>query len=265
VNTTKSNLFSPEACRQALMRAWQDNLTQRDHIIVALPLTDPEGWQIVLEVKQITATKALLSDRGETISRLACSGLDVATGPVGELLDQKIRSFEYVKKGSEILKEISLPFDGLDIQLFGEGLVSISHLTFRHELASAPVTHVYSGIREILVKQGLRFQEQEKATIPGRTEKTIRVDFLIEEKSLIACQTVGRKGRMRPYMEQWGYRWIDAKTENTKLIRGMFYDPDNQLWDEESKRIGESHCEIFLPYFEIDKITAALNQYKEAA
>jgi hypothetical protein len=38
----------------------------------------------------------------------------------------------------------------------------------------------------------------------------------------------------------------------------MFYDPDNQEWDDESLRIGQNVCEIFFPYFEADNITKAL-------
>jgi hypothetical protein len=45
----------------------------------------------------------------------------------------------------------------------------------------------------------------------------------------------------------------------------MFYDPENQEWDDDSKRIGENVCEIFHPYFETDKIGAALDDYRNAA
>lgn len=51
-------------------------------------------------------------------------------------------------------------------------------------------------------------------------------------------------------MEQWGFRWIDAKEADSTLVRGMVYDPENQEWDADSLAIGKAHCEIFRPYFE---------------
>ena len=65
---------------------------------------------------------------------------------------------------------------------------------------------------------------------------------------------------MRDYIEQWGFRWWDAKRHNDKLARAMIYDPDNQQWDDESLRIGKNVCEIFLPYFETDDIKKALER-----
>ncbi len=59
-------------------------------------------------------------------------------------------------------------------------------------------------------------------------------------------------------MEQWGFRWIDAKEADPQLVRGMIYDPDNQTWDEESLDIGRAHCEIFRPYFEVALVSEDL-------
>ena len=61
-------------------------------------------------------------------------------------------------------------------------------------------------------------------------------------------------------MEQWGFRWIDAKEAEPTLVRAMFYDPENQEWDENSLAIGMRHCEIFRPYFESELICTDLTR-----
>ena len=148
----------------------------------------------------------------------------------------------------------------IDVHLFAEALVSIAHLIYRHELAVPRAQHVYNAVRGLLIKQNYIFLESDEANIAGDVEQIIRVDFLIRDRRPIACKTVERRGRMRDYMEQWGYRWVDAKNHNKKLSRAMFYDPDNQQWDEESLRIGQNVCEVFLPYFDTSGIIKALER-----
>jgi hypothetical protein len=53
---------------------------------------------------------------------------------------------------------------------------------------------------------------------------------------------------------------VDAKNHNKKLSRAMFHDPDNQQWDEESLRIGQNVCGVFLPYFDTSGIINALDR-----
>jgi len=40
--------------------------------------------------------------------------------------------------GFELFREIRLPLDGLDVQLFAESLVSIAHLVYRYEPYTPP-------------------------------------------------------------------------------------------------------------------------------
>jgi hypothetical protein len=208
---------------------------------------------------------AIVSDQGEALSRLGTEGIDLSLARNAELLDSKLKAFELQRDGLELQKPIHLPIDGLDIHLFGEALVSISHLIYRHEMASPKALHVYNAIRGLLRHKNFTFKEGEDAVILGRVEPHIRVDFLVVENRVLACKTVERRGRMREYIEQWGFRWMDAKRHNETLVRAMFYDPENQEWDDDSKRIGAHVCEIFYPYFEADSIGIALDRYREAA
>jgi hypothetical protein len=263
LKTTITDLLNPNACREALAQFWSEQLCvelNKDGLSVSLPLLYPNGVQVALAIKPISSHQAILTDRGEMLSGLETAGIDLRLPRNSELLRDKIKSFELQQNGLEIQKAIRLPLDGIDIHLFGEALVSMAHLIYRHELTTPRALHVYNAIRGLLVKCNFNFLEHEQAIIAGEVEQKIGVDFLVRERHSVACKAVERRGRMRDYIEQWGFRWWDAKRHNDKLARAMFYDPDNQQWDEESLRIGKNVCEIFLPYFEMDDIKKALEK-----
>ncbi len=268
MKTDKIQMLSPSECKEALAKFWGEQLRvepSREGVLVALPLLYPDGLQVVLSITPVSQTQAVLSDRGETLMALGNAGVDLDLPRNAEILDERINAFEIKRQGFELQKAIRLPMDGLDVHLFGEALVSIAHLIYRHELATPRAQHVYNAVRGLLVRERFSFKEGEEAYVLGQIEQRIRVDFLVTAKRAVACKAVERRGRMREYIEQWGFRWLDAKRRNDKLIRAMFYDPDNQQWDEESLRIGQDVCEVFYPYFDTDKIDKALEPYKEAA
>jgi hypothetical protein len=86
-------------------------------------------------LKPLTRSRAVITDGGRTIAMLLENGLIIEVPPVLSLLEERKRSFELVQVGFELQKEIPLPLDGLDVQLFAESLVSISHLVFKFEPA----------------------------------------------------------------------------------------------------------------------------------
>jgi hypothetical protein len=264
----KANLsyLNAKACEESLSRFWSEQLRVKEAdggLLVALPLLYPNGVQVVLTIKEVSQTDAILSDNGEVISALNGYGIDIGSKSVTrELLEERVSAFEIQRFGMELQKGIKLPLDGIDIHLFGEALVSISHLIYRHEVDSARSQHVYYSIRNLLLNNDISFKEKEDANISGKIEKSIRVDFLTGNGSpKLACKTIERRGRMRDYMEQWGYRWTDAKEQHPHLIRAMFYDPENQKWDDETLNIGRSVCEVFEPYFESERISQAFSRY----
>lgn len=268
MKTIAKTLVNADSCRAALAKFWGEQLRveqTKGGFLLALPLMYPDGLQVVLQLALVSERAAILSDRGETLARLGTGGVDLSLARNVELLEEKLKAFELQRDGLELQKLIHLPMEGLDVHLFGEALVSISHLIYRHELASPKAQHVYTAVRGILRRKNFTFKEGEDAYVVGHVEQRIRVDFLVAENRVLACKTIERRGRMREYIEQWGYRWMDAKQHNRKLVRAMFYDPDNQEWDDDSKRIAEDVCEIFHPYFESDKISSALDNYREAA
>jgi len=78
------------------------------------------------------------------------------------------------------------------------------------------------------------------------------VEFYIEGARSLALQTVSRSHQLRPYMEQWAWRWTDLRRAHPNLLEVMVFDPDNQAWDAETLRLGEQVCDIFVPYYEAE-------------
>jgi hypothetical protein len=226
---------------------------------------NPDGWQVIVSIEQVSATRAIISDRGETLAKLNNSGVDLDFEITRRLFLEKLQVFGLINDGNDLKKEINVPLNGVDVQLFAEALVSIGHLVNRHEPAKLRSEHVYHQVRSLLRRTRLKFIEGSSAFISGRTEKQIGVDFLIQENRSIACKSVERRGRMRDYMEQWGYRWLDAKKSDDLLVTAMFYDPENQQWDDGSIAIGRDVCDIFRPYHDIAAIEADLKRFASAA
>jgi len=78
-------------------------------------------------------------------------GLDVGSKTTNrDLLDEKVKAFKMERSGMELQKVVKLPLDAIGIHLFGEALVSISHLIYRHETEYPRATHVYSLIPAII-------------------------------------------------------------------------------------------------------------------
>jgi Domain of unknown function DUF1828 len=232
----------------------------KNRLCITLPLLNADGFQISIGLEQISERSAMLTDLGETLSFLECRGIATDHDSVKNLIDKQLNVFEIACRGRELTKLVNLPIEGLDIHLFGEALSGLTHLLFRHELIQAPNVHVFENVRQSLEQMKLRYVIGADASVKGLISKSIQVDFLVEAKKRVAIKTVQRRGRIHEYMEQWGYRWIDAREANPSLVRAMIYDPDNQEWDENSRAIGQRHCEIFRPYFESELIQADLSR-----
>jgi hypothetical protein len=265
MKTKTSSRLNAKSVRDCLKHFWSDHLgveTKLSEIVITLPLLYPNGIQVVLSVRELSSTSAILSDNGEVITSLDERSIDIRKKTANrEMLDERIKAFELFRSGIAIQKKVNLPLDGLDVHLFGEALVSISHLIYRHEYEVQRSEHVYARIRKLLVENAMPFKEKDEAHLSGQVEENIRFDFLTLGKRPLACKTIERRGRMRDYMEQWGYRWRDLRDKHQNIGCSMFYDPENQTWDDETLRIGKSVCDIFVPYTDVVKIQEELARY----
>jgi hypothetical protein len=255
---TTIELLTPEICREALRRFWDDQTdvaASSRGVALALPLMYPDGWQVQVFLERLSQSCAVITDKGRTLARLQEQGVNFDAGQTGSLLEERKKTFDLQQDGFELLREIRLPLDGLDVQLFAESLVSVAHLVYRYEPYTSPESAADRTLQEVFKER--QWQPRKNVEVDGEIEKRIRVDYLIETKRPVACQVVRRRAPLLPYMEQWGFRWSDIHKRNPGLWRAMVYDPDKQEWEETALRIGKEVCELFCPYFE----TAVIHEF----
>jgi hypothetical protein len=260
VKTTEEQLLSPDACRAAVQAFLHEQVvveTTRRGLVIALPLMYPDGLQVQVHLEPVARSSALITDCGRTLAKLHENGLSLDAKQTSSLLEERKQMFELVQVGFELQKEIPLPLQGLDVQLFAESLVSIAHLIYRYEPATSEESVADRTLKQIFKERNL--EPAVNALIDGEIEKGIRVNYFLSARHPFACKVVKRRGPMLSYMEQWGWRWMDVKHHNPRLLRGMIYDPDKQEWDETTLNIGKSVCDLFCPYFETQQIHDAID------
>jgi hypothetical protein len=128
--------LNPRECREAMHRFYREQIMAeptRRGVTMALPLMFPDGWQVQVHLKPLNKSRAIITDGGRTITMLLENGLRIESAALLSLLEERKRTFELVQVGFELQKEIALPLEGLDVQLFAESLVSIAHFLFRFE------------------------------------------------------------------------------------------------------------------------------------
>lgn len=247
--------------RDTLTRFWDQALQivwQRDHLVLAFPLMLPDGVQAVFELKPITATSALLSDSGRTLSALSGLGLNLDKGATAQLLDQRLAFFELQRDGFELRRSVKLPVDPVEVQLFAEGVVSIAHLLYRQEPESPEENVARKSVERLFAQRGL--DPLRNHPLEGRLEKSIRVSHYLPGTHGLALQLVDRKNDIHGYMQQWGWRWTDLHEKHPGIVRAMVYDPDRQDWDATSLEIGRAVCEVFCPYHDSAALTEAFER-----
>lgn len=252
-----------DECRAALSAFWKEQLsiqTTRTGVALALPLMYPDGLQVVLTVTPITATQAIVSDAGNTLGHLAGVGMnfDHHAKQTHALLGQRLTAFELERDGFELRKAVKLPIEGIDLHLFGEALVSIAHLVYRHDPESSFESAAARTVKKVFTDRKL--EPQLNHPLPGKIEKRIKVDFFWAGKKPIAVEVIKRRGANLNYMEQWAWRWTDLRNKDETLVRAMIYDPDLQNFDENTVQIAESVCELFCPYFETQQLHSLIEQ-----
>ena len=261
MNATKANCLTPQTCLEALHRFWHEQLDARTPargVALSLPLMYPDGLQVQIHLEPVSATCAIVSDRGQTLARLQESGLNLDAKATATILEDRKKVFELEQHGFELRKQVRLPLDGLDIQLFGESLVSIAHLIYRFEPTTREEGPAERQLRQIFQDRNLA--PSWNTTIDGHVEKRIRVSALFNGIRPLACKIVKRRGPMLEYMEQWGWRWLDVKDQDARVLRAMVYDPERQEWDETAKGIAIRVCDFFCPYYETQTINAAIDR-----
>ena len=267
MNTTTNNPISSDVLRHALSSFWNEQLAveeTRNGLVAALPLMYPDGMQVVVNIESFAPAQAMITDRGRTLIALEQGGINLEPRSKHNhaLLEEKKKIFDLDQDGYELRKLIRLPLNGIDVQLFAESLVSVSHLVYRAEARGVQEHVVHNALQRTFEAKHLK--PKENAFLPGKVVEKIPVDFLFEEKQVMAMKSIDIHGRVRDQMEQWGWRWTDLHNQNPNVLRAMIYNPDQQDWDETSLKIGREVCDLFCPYFESEQISDALTALRAA-
>ena len=251
MKTTETQFLTPEVCREAVQAFLLEQVAAektRRGVVMALPLMYPDGFQVQVHLEPVAKSSALITDHGRTLAHLHECGLNLEAKQTLALLEERKQMFELTQSGFELQKEISLPLQGIDVQLFAESLVSIAHLIYKYEPITSEESVADRTLKQIFKERGI--EPTINKLIDGEIEKGIRVNYFLPASHPLACKIVKRRGPMLGYMEQWGWRWTDVQRRNPQMLRGMIYDPDKQDWDDTTLNIGRSVCDVFCHYFE---------------
>lgn len=261
MKTTETQFLTPEVCREAVQAFLLEQVAAektRRGVVMALPLMYPDGFQVQVHLEPVAKSSALITDHGRTLAHLHECGLNLEAKQTLALLEERKQMFELTQSGFELQKEISLPLQGIDVQLFAESLVSIAHLIYKYEPITSEESVADRTLKQIFKERGI--EPTINKLIDGEIEKGIRVNYFLPASHPLACKIVKRRGPMLGYMEQWGWRWTDVQRRNPQMLRGMIYDPDKQDWDDTTLNIGRSVCDVFCPYFETQLIHDAIDR-----
>ena len=264
MNTTKTiQTLSPEICVQAMESFWREQVEAaptRDGLALTLPLMYPDGWQVTVFLTALTPGWVQLSDHGKTLGMLIGAGMNIESkqSTTVALLNERARTFELENDGAVLSKNVRLPLQGVDVQLFAEALVSIAHLIYRHEPTTVHVNPSEKAVAQVFASRNIT--PRRNVELEGVLEHRIRVDYLVEASKSLAVQVVSRRENLRDYMEQWAFRWGDLRKRNGRMLAAMVYDPENQSWDETALRIGNGVCDCFCRYDEMESLNTALTQ-----
>ena len=248
-----------DTIRTALQSFWSEALQVepiKDGFAIAMPISLPDGWQMVVDLTDQTPAGVKLTDRGRTLSWLATQGQHNDTTNLTEEIATICRQSQIQQDGWELFRWLPLPLQGVDIHVFTEGLSNIAHLYYLREVTPRSQEVADITLRRVFADRKL--EAQINASLVGKTEQKVSVDYLVRPGKLVAFQLLRRKGRVTAFMEQWGYRWNDLRKMNPNLMPAMLFDPAVQDIDSESQAIGQDVCELFCPYNETDRIHALL-------
>jgi hypothetical protein len=256
-------ILSSTDLRALLNSYWEEALeieTTAKGLLFTMPASYPDGWQVVLELSQVTPKGFRLSDRGKTLSWLTGQGQNIATDVMRHHLERLCAEHSLTEEHGVLCRWLELPLDASDIHVFAEGLVAVSRLDILkdHRMAEEDVANTV--VNRILSDAGLEAKRMHKLHITK--DRAVAVDYFIKQRRPSAIQILRAKFDISGSMEKWGFRWHELKSNYSGLAPIMLYDRDSQLIDPYSRHIGETECELFCGYDETYRIHETLNSLR---
>jgi hypothetical protein len=245
---------------RTLLTAFWNNLLEVETtprgLLFTMPVSYPDGWQIVLEFNRIAPSTWLLSDRGQTLNWLIGQGLNLQTDSM-QLHLKRLCSEHFLQLTDGVFsRHLHWPLDASDIHVFAEGVVAVSRLDLLNEHRVLVEDVASHAVQRILKDADLPHQRHRRLTITP--ERSVTVDFYIEQKRPAAIQILKAKTDLAGTMEKWGFRWHALKGQNPSLAPIMLFDRNKQFIDSYSRHIANTECELFCGFDETDRIHSTL-------
>ncbi len=224
--------------------------------LFTMPVSYPDGWQVVLELQRVTPNTWLLSDRGQTLNWLIGQGLNLQTEAMQSHLKRLCNEHSFQMNEGVLFRHMSWPLAADDMHVFAEGVAAISRLDFFNEHRVLEEDVARHAVQRILQDAHLSHQRNRKLAITP--ERSIAVDFYVEQKRPAAIQILKTKTDLAGTMEKWGFRWRELKRLNLGLAPIMLFDRNTQTIDAYSRHIAQTECELFCGFDETDRIHSTL-------
>jgi len=253
------NTITTTQFRDSLNKFWDKALaveSNGDDLLFTMPSSYPDGWQIVLEISKKTPKGFRLSDRGKTLSWLSGQGQNIHTDTVQRHIERICSECHMEESNGVFSRWLEAPIKPVDIHVFTEGIVAVSHLHILNEHRVIEENVAETTVKRILHDTSLSAQRNHRLSITK--ERKIKVDFYVEQRSPVALQLIKTKSDLSGTMEKWGFRWHELKKAYDGLRPVMLYDRNTQSVDSYSRHIGNTECELFCGYDETDRIHEVL-------
>lgn len=255
--------ISPEILRKRLTAFWRESLrierTARG-LIFTMPISYPDGWQVVLELRQLTPQSFDLNDRGRTLAWLQGQGLNVQAEAVKAHLQRLSVEHSLTEQDGVFHRWLDKQIDATDIHVFAEGLAAVGRLDLLNEHRIAEENVANATLQRVFQDAGLKPERNYKLSITP--DRKVTVDFFVEQRRPLALQILKTRSDLTGTMERWGYRWDELKKAHQGLASVMLYDRNTQVIGSYERHIGESRCELFCGYDETDRIHAVLESVR---
>ena len=255
--------LSSDQLRDQLTSFWAESLeieTTARGLVFTMPVSYPDGWQVVLELCQKTPKGFQLHDRGKTLAWLSGRGQNIQAEAVKAHWQRLCAEHSMSEEHGVLHRWLDAPLDPADIHVFAEGLVAISRLDVLHDHRAAEENVADTTVRRVFHDAGLEPQHHHKLFITQ--ERKVTVDYFLERKRPLAVQIIKNKSDFTGTMEKWGFRWDELKKAYRGLAPVMLYDRNTQLVDAYERHIGETKCELFCGYDETDRIHRVLESIR---
>ena len=260
--SVKTKLTAPHL-RESLVSFWDGALKVEPHgdgFIFTMPASYPDGWQIVLEISQLTPKGFRLSDRGQTLGWLKGQGQNVETDGMVRHIERLCREYRMQEEGGELHRWLDIPLEAAELQVFTEGLVSVSNLHLLHDPRATEEKVAEMVVNRVFHDAGLMPSRNHRLSITK--ERKVTVDYFVESSRPVAVELLKSKNDLTGKMERWGFRWDELRKNYRKLVPIMLYDRNTQMIDSYCRHIGEEKCDLFCGYDETDRIHEALEKAK---